>query len=147
MNTDTKNNDNLNVEEKIPLQTQADAILYFFQRLDVEMIALILEDHRTYQDFEKAKFINKLGDAFDEFIESGDTFLNRYPGICNWKTCIYKANGFSFISNVSLKYFNIIFDIKDGIVNDIYQCYDFKCQTDGIVRQGLVEIDKLELPF
>ena len=51
------------------LVNQSDAILYFLQRMDIEMINDILDDGRTYQGFRKSLFIHKLGNAFDEFIE------------------------------------------------------------------------------
>lgn len=136
---------NLNDYGEIALKTQSDAVLYFFQRLDIEMIAIILEDNRRYQNFEKAEFLNKLGLAFDEFIEAGDTYLNRYDGICNSKSCNYKSKGFSFIGNVSGKYFNLIVEIKNGVVYDICDCHKFKCKTKGIIRNGNVWIS--DLPF
>jgi hypothetical protein len=62
------------------LKTQANAIVYFLQRLDIEMVNDILDDDRTYQDFEKSLFIHKLGNALSEFAEAGDNFLNCYCG-------------------------------------------------------------------
>jgi len=73
------------------LMTQADAFLYFLQRLDLSMVDAILEENRTYQDFEKHVFIRKLGYSLHEFIQAGDTFLNRYHGCCNSKTCTINA--------------------------------------------------------
>lgn len=46
----------LNEKGKIPLQTQAEAVLYFFQRLDIDMLKLLLDDANTYQNFEKKNF-------------------------------------------------------------------------------------------
>ena len=74
------------MESNIPayneIKSQADAVLYFFQRMDIEMIDTLLEDDRKYQDFEKNIFIEKLGIALDEFRKAGDTSLNRYSGHC-----------------------------------------------------------------
>lgn len=63
------------------IKTQSDAVLHFLQHMDIEMIDSILESNRTYQDFEKNTFVQKLGYALDEFIQSGDTYLNRFPGL------------------------------------------------------------------
>jgi hypothetical protein len=41
------------------------------------MIDAILEENRLYQEFEKYVFIQKLGVALNEFIQEGDTYLNR----------------------------------------------------------------------
>mgnify|MGYP001023611477 FL=1 len=51
------------------IKTQSDAVLYFLQHLDIEMIDSVLEPNRTYQDFEKGVFIKKLDCALDEFIQ------------------------------------------------------------------------------
>ena len=80
-----KNRIDLNDNAEIDLKTQADAIIYFLQRLDITMIKNILDDNRNYQDFEKPLFIKKLDVALDEFIQVGDTYLNKYSGFCNAK--------------------------------------------------------------
>ena len=60
---------NLNENGTIALKTQVEAILYFLQRLDIDMVSSVLEDTRTYQDFAKPLFIKKLDNALDKFIE------------------------------------------------------------------------------
>jgi hypothetical protein len=136
----------LNDEGEIPLKTQVEAVLYFLQRLDITMVSSVLEDSR-YQNFEKPLFIKKLGAALDEFIEGGDTYLNRYDGVFNSKTCNFNCKGYSFVGNNSANYFDLIFEVKDGVVNDIYECIKFKCETHGVNRNEWIEINKSELPF
>lgn len=137
----------LNDDGKIALKTQADAVLYFLQRLDIIMVSSVLEDSRAYQNFEKPLFIKKLSASIDKFIESGDTYLNRYKGFCNSKSCNYKCKGYSFVGNNSSNYFDLIFDVQDGFVNDIYECINFKCEIQGINKSGHIEIDKSDIPF
>ena len=134
-------------DDMISLNTQADAVLYFLQCLDINMVDLLLEENRTYQNFEKPLFIKKLDIALDEFIEAGDTFLNRYLGACNSESCNYKCKGFSFVGNNSSNYFDLIFDVQDGVVKDIYECINFKCDIRGINKSEHIEIDKSEDPF
>jgi hypothetical protein len=102
----------LNENGTVALKTQVDAVLYFLQRLDIDMVSSVLEDNRTYQNFAKPLFIKKLEDAKDEFIEVGDTYLNRYNGSCNSKSCNYKCKGYSFVGNNSANYFDLIIDVK-----------------------------------
>lgn len=135
MQTELKN-------KKPKLITQADAVIYFLQNLDVDMVGDILEDNRSYQDFEKHVFIRKLGYALDEFILAGDTFLNRYNGICNSVICNYKCKGYTFIGNNSDNYFDLIIDIKDGIIQDIYECTYFKAHKMGLSKGIRIKIDK-----
>ena len=85
---------NLNENGTIALKTQVEAILYFLQRLDIDMVSSVLEDTRTYQDFAKPLFIKKLDNALDKFIEAGDTYLNRYKGSCDSKSCNYNCKGY-----------------------------------------------------
>ena len=128
---------NLDENGNISITTQAEAILYFLQRLDISMISCILEDIYTYQNFEKSLFVKKLSVALDEFIDAGDTYLNRYNGFCNSKTCNHKCKGFSFVGNISGNYFDLIIDINNGVVEDIYECFSFKCENKGIKKNKL----------
>ena len=109
------------------------------------MVSDILEDNRTYQDFEKSLFVHKLGNAFDEFIKAGDTFLKCHRGFCNSKLCNYKCNGFSFTGNFSGNYLDMIIEIKDGIVQDMYECSEFKIQAKGIKKNDRIVIDTFNL--
>ena len=137
----------LNENGTLPLQTQVDAVLYFLQRLDIDMVSSVLEDNRTYQNFEKPLFIRKLEPALDEFIEAGDTYLNRYEGSCNSKSCNYKCKGYSFVGNNSGNYFDLIIDVKDGVVFDIYECFSFDCENQGIEKNESIVLDKSDEPF
>lgn len=138
---------NINLIERNILKTQADAVIYFLKRLDIEMVSDILDDNRTYQDFEKCIFIHKLGNALNEFIAAGDTFLNCYNGFCNEEICNYKCSGFSFIGNHSKKYFDLIIDINGGIVHDIYECSRFCNFETEVQKKDRIKIDKSEFPF
>ena len=40
------------------LKTQLDAVVHFIERLDIEMINVILDDDRRYQNMEKYMFIH-----------------------------------------------------------------------------------------
>jgi hypothetical protein len=137
----------LNDEAEIPLQTQIDAVLYFLQRLDINMLKLVLDDSFTYQNFEKPLFIKKLDAALNDFIEAGDTYLNRYKGFCNAESCNYKCKGYSFVGNKSHNYFDLIIDVKDGVVNDIYECYSFKSENERIHKNENITVDKFDVPF
>lgn len=137
----------LNENGTVALKTQVDAVFYFLQRLDIDMVSSVLEDNRTYQNFAKPLFIKKLEDAKDEFIEVGDTYLNRYKGSCNSKSCNYKCKGYSFVGNNSANYFDLIIDVKHGVVNDIYECFSFKCEDERVHKNEYIVLDKSDDPF
>ena len=107
------------------IRNQVEAVIYFLQRMDVEMISDILDEH-NYQDFEKNIFINKLDVAIAEFKGAGDTFLNFYEGHCNGKACNYQCTGYQFIGNNSGLRMGLIFQVKDERVEDLYECGEFK---------------------
>lgn len=136
-----------NIQLYMDIKTQSDAVLHFLQQLDIEMIDAVLEPNRTYQNFEKHIFVKKLGNALGEFKQSGDAFLNRYPGQCNSKSCNFKCKGFTFIGNHSGNYFDLIIDIKGGIVHDIYECTEFKVGSKDINKGKRIEIDSWLPPF
>jgi hypothetical protein len=138
----------LEVDKYKYIKTQADAVLYFIQSLDVEMLDELLSPERTYQDFPKQKFIDKIGVAFAEFKQMGDTHLNRYPGFCNSHLCFRGCKWYRLIGNVYGCYMNLIYKVKDGEVEDMYECADFMCLNNiEVDKKGRIYIDNITLPF
>lgn len=138
----------LNEEGKIPLKTNADAVFYFLERMDSNMLNLILDKNLPYQDYEKKIFVKKLSYAFDEFISRGNTHLNRFEGKCTSNIC-NNANclGFSFVGNSTQDYMDLILEIKNNKVTDIYECSKFvNCETD-LIKNEKICIDTLDEKF
>ena len=125
------------------LKTQAQAVVHFIQQLDIEMVDSLLDDTLEYQDMRKDIFINKLGYAFNEFIESGDTCLNSTKGFCDSVICNYQCKGFSFVGNNSGNFMDLIIEIEDGKVVDMYECSHFKTKDDVGFKNKRVKIDKI----
>lgn len=136
----------LNEEGRESLNTQAETVLYFFQRLDIDMIKMLIDDANTYQDFEKKLFLKKLDYVFDDLLQAGNTYLNRYDGFCNSEECNFKCKGYSFVGNVTNDYMDFIFDIRDNRVFDMYECSQFKCDSPPYQVKRYISIDD-ELPF
>jgi hypothetical protein len=136
-----------NTFKKTKSMTQSDAVIHFIQNLDVDMIDALLDEKNTYQDFKKNLFIQKLGVAFDEFINAGDTQLMVNNGFCSQFTCNNQCSGYRFSSNVSGLYFDLIIDIENGIVKDIYECSSFMCLSAGLIAKKRVLIDRTEYKF
>ena len=129
------------------IKLQSDAVLHFFHELDIDMLDAILDSDRTYQDFKKDVFIAKLTQSFNEFLEAGDTCLEMYPGHCNSNSCNFNSKGFRFIGNRSKNFMDLIIDIQNGAVKDIYECSFFKCFGDFESLNKQIEIDKFNFPF
>lgn len=138
----------LNDDAEISLASQLDAVLYFMQRMDEDMLKLILEDCYTYQDLDKRTFLKKLTNVFDAFEEEGNTFLNIYEGKCNFAACSNNnCKGFSFVGNQSNDYMDLIIEIREDKVFDIYECYDFINENDTILKKSKITIDSQDIPF
>jgi hypothetical protein len=137
----------LNEQGRVALETQADAVLYFFQRMDISMLKLVLDDAHTYQDYEKKVFLKKLDYAFDDLLQAGNTYLNRYEGFCNSEECNFKCKGYSFVGNVTNDYMDLILEIKNNKVTDIYECSKFVNSETDILKKENISIDTFEEPF
>jgi hypothetical protein len=129
------------------IKLQSEAVLHFFQELDIDMLDAILDSNRTYQDFKKEVFIAKPTQSFNEFMDAGDTCLEMYPGHCNSKSCNFNSKGIRFIGNHSKNFMDLIIDIQNGAVKDIYECSFFKCMVDFELLNNRIEIDKFIFPF
>jgi len=90
------------------LKTQLDAVVYFFTKMDSEMISSLLDDQLTYQDYSKHLFVRKLGDLFFEFSQLGDFLLLVEKGECYGCSC--GLSGYSFIGNKSRSFNKLYLD-------------------------------------
>ena len=57
--------------------------------------------------------------------------------------CNYKCKGFSFVGNNSGNYMDLIIEIEDGKVIDMYECTYFKTKIETEIKNKRVEIDKM----
>jgi hypothetical protein len=127
--------------KEIKLQTQTDAVVYFIRKLDAEMTGDILDDNRTYQDFPKHIFIQKFVHALDEFISAGDKWLDCQKGCCNGESCNFNKQGFRFTGDNSGKYMDLIIEIKNEKILDIYECHCFKTEEKSAPAGKRIIID------
>ena len=129
-----------------PLRTQADAVRYFIQTMDIEILYLILDDKITYQDFPRNEFLLKLERVIDDFKKNGDTFLQAIEGRCG--QCSKDKCGFLFVGNNSKMYMNLLFDLSNGQIKDLYECSSFKTNFERKNFTKRLWIDDLgDLPF
>lgn len=124
------------------LTDQADAVFYYIKNLDIDMIDTLLDIELTYQDFPKITFIQKFEVAFDEFIQAGDKELIIRNGFCNELLCSNQCSGYRFSSKSSGLYFDLIIDIEEGYVKDIYECISFMCLSSDTNANKRVRIDR-----
>jgi hypothetical protein len=121
---------------KPPLNTQLDAVVYFFQLMDIQMIDDLLDENRTYENMSKEIFLRLLQSAFEVFQKSGDTYLEAEDGFCQHLQCSYLKKGFRFIGNLSENYMDVLFSREHGKVTNIYQCLNF-CTNKDTAPKGI----------
>jgi hypothetical protein len=109
-----------------PLRTLADAVRYFIQSMDIDMLYTLLDDKITYQEFHRNEFLLKLERVMEDFKSHGDTFLNAVEGRCG--DCYKEKTGYLFIGNNSKRYMNLLFDLDKGEITDLFECSNFKTQ-------------------
>ena len=127
----------------IKIETQAEALIHFFKKMDIEMIDDILDNDITYQDFRKPFFISKLQIAFETFKKNGDTELISEPGRCN--NCNVCDSGFSFIGNNTGNFIDLIIQSENGKIVDLFECVEFLNADEIITKKERIHIDKLNI--
>ncbi|MEN9522042.1 MAG: hypothetical protein RL065_419 [Bacteroidota bacterium] len=121
--------------------TQEDAIVHFIHKMDTEMIDAILDNGITYYGLKKEIFIDKLQIVFDTFFSKGNNLLNSFEGVCT--NCSKGCKGFSFIGNKTNNYMDLLFEIKDGKITNIYECGSFKLNDEKIKKEGRIYLDEI----
>jgi len=127
------------------IKTHADAVIHFIKNLDIDMVDDLLDEKYTYQDLKKNIFIQQLSVAFDEFIAAGDRQLEVSNGFCSLFICNNQCSGYRFSSARSGLYFDLIIDIKEGQVTDIYECKSFSSLAADLRVKKRVLIDRNKL--
>lgn len=125
-------------------KNERDALVYFMARLDIEMIAAILDDNKLYLGLPKKEFIGKLRKAFREFEIAGDTQLTIHEGRCG--KCNKGMCGFTFCGNQG-HYMNVLFEMEGDKVKDIGDCCEFITPSEVSGKRIWVKINPLILPL
>jgi len=114
------------------IKTQRDAIIYFFESLDADMIGTLLDDKNVYCDVDKETFVKKLNEVFRTFSCAGNTRLVGFPGVSksarskryNYSENESFAHGYSFVGNNSSHFLDLLFVEKGGRVYSIEDSRD-----------------------
>jgi hypothetical protein len=105
------------------INSQAEAVLYFIEKLDVEMVNDLLDPNKTYSDLDKEKFIRHLAAAFNTLIEAGDTCTTKTSGVCTGVGCDnIGCMGYSFLGDRSGLFLDLVVIEKNGKIEDIFDC-------------------------
>ncbi len=129
-------------------------IISYFQSMDVEMLRLYLKDDYTYQDTTKEIFLNEIASIFEAHKNSGDTEIILYPGNCGAPNSLCDncgKKGYRMVGNNSGNYIDLIFEIEEDDIKDIYDCsrFESKEEVKNLGNQAYIYInadDKVTFP-
>jgi hypothetical protein len=140
-------NNSIDHNEIRNLKTTKDAVIYYIKSLDISMVDSLLEENKTYQDFPKHIFVQKLDNVLSKFILSGDNYLFTYLGYCNSELCSNGCKGVRFMGPNSKMYIDLIFKVENEELIDVYECHQFQCLSPKINFKNKVYIDTKDLPI
>lgn len=124
------------------MKSKKEVIIDCFQKMDIHMLELLLDDSKTYQDATKNIFLQKLKISFNELKNSQDTYLKSCKGNCSSVGCNRGCSGYSFVGNNSKKHLDLIFAESNNDFTDIYHCGEFKSDYNGELNEAvLLEIN------
>lgn len=107
------------------------SILHYFASMDIANLRLHLKDEYTYEDTTKEIFLNEIESIFEAHKNSGDTELLTYKGACAGKRCENCGKkGFRFVGNHSKNYMDLLFEIEEDDIKDIYSCPGFDTDVE-----------------
>jgi DnaB-like helicase C terminal domain len=124
--------------------SQANAIQYFIQKMDIEMIETFLVRNFKFERLGRNEFLKRLDKVFRNMKSFGDTFLYASPGRCN--NCDTSKKGFQFIGNTSGYYINLLFIIEHDKVIELEECTNLFTHTREIRLNNRILIGE-DSPF
>lgn len=123
-------------------KSKKELIIESFEKMDSEMLDILLDDDKTYQGATKKVFLEELNVAFSKLKQRGDTLLIAHKGFCDSFECSYSGSkGYSFVGNKSKNHIDLIFEESNNEVKDICHCGIFKLNDKRIKIGGLIDID------
>ncbi len=99
-------------------------VIKAIEEMDIDLLDLVLDTHKTYMDVSKEKFLSKLSSEFGKLKTKGVTEFNKVSkGNC--QKCYKDYSGFTF-STKNNDYLDLLFLEKGNEITDIIQCTKFK---------------------
>jgi len=124
------------------LTTQYDAVVYYIERMDIDKINEILDNHK-YSHKHKDQFIELLKGVFDVFKEAGNNQLYAEQGVC--KGCNFGCKGYTFIGSHDNSHLDLAFEFEHDRIKDICDCSNF---ATSVGKKGIrVNLDPDNFPF
>lgn len=112
-------------------------IVSAFEKMDINMLEVLLDDTTTYQHAKKEIFLLRLDVIFKSFQSTGDTLLKAYPGICCSEDCPNKnTGGYTFVGNNTNSYTSFVFEEAENKIIDIRSCSSLKTHEENVEKNN-----------
>ena len=114
-------------------------VLDCFTTMDIYGLHLLMKDEYSYNNCSKEVFLRALEEVFTSLSVDNDQLIVK-NGRCGSCECNNSGSmGYSFIGNHEKNYLNLIFNVVDHDIKDIFACGEF--QTDEQIDDLGVEMD------
>lgn len=102
--------------------SQEQAVIYYFEKMDIVNLDRLLDDNLTYQDIKKSQYLIYLNNSFDEMKQRKNTHLISYAGKC--QGCKPGHKSYCFIGNQDGSHIDILIEVDpySKRIKDIYEC-------------------------
>ncbi len=102
------------------------AIVYFFEKMDIHNIDRLLDDNLTYQDIKKSQYMIYLNTAFEEMQLRKNNHLIAYTGRC--QECKPGHKSYCFIGDLDGSHIDILIEVDpySNRIIDLYECVKMK---------------------
>ena len=122
--------------------SKKETIISYFEKMDINMLELLLDDSKTYQDATKEMFLKKLELLFNDLKNNNDSFLTAYKGKCVSEKCMNSGcKGYSFVGNNSGKHLDLIFEEYKSEFFDIYHCSSLETSNKFNSKDSLLTLE------
>lgn len=117
------------------MENKKDLIIKAFEKLDANMLDVLLSDDQPYQDVSKDLFVDELKRYFEDMKTSKYSKFDykAYKGVC--QNCSKGKTGFSFVNSEGHSFMSMIFEETEDDFTDIYKCGSFCTENTEIEEE------------
>ena len=117
------------------MENKKDLIIKAFEKLDANMLDVLLSDDQPYQDVSKDLFVDELKRYFEDMKTSKYSKFEykAYKGVC--QNCSKGKTGFSFVNSEGHSFMSMIFEETEDDFTDIYKCGSFCTENTEIEEE------------
>ena len=117
------------------MENKKDLIIKAFEKLDANMLDVLLNDDQPYQDVSKDLFVAELKKYFWEMKSENYSVFDykACKGVC--QNCSKGKTGYSFVNSEGHSFMSMVFEESEDDFTDIYKCGSFCTENKEIEEE------------